>query len=186
MKKGLMFLACGVLLGLVGCGNEEVVPDDPNKGNDNPGTVVGDDGMDFDENDDFEPELLTYSIVGSRWGANPDKPGDYWTPATSVDVKENVFTKQDSYVYTLTLDVKVGDQFKVVKDGSWTVQYGMEDLNWDKCTEGLLPEGDYNNGPSNRTNIEVTHDATIKIDVHPFYVVEDGYTGALVITEVTK
>lgn len=186
MKKGLMFLACGVLLGLVGCGNEEVVPDDPNKGNENTDSVVGDDGMDFDENDEFEPEFLTYSIVGSKWGENPDKPGEFWNPSASAQEPENVFEKQDSYIYTLTVDVKVGDIFKVIKDGSWSVQYGMEDLNWDKCTEGLIPEGDYNNGTNDRTNLQVTRDATIKIDVHPFYVVEDGYTAALVITEVTK
>ena len=58
-----MFLACGVLLGLVGCGNEEVVPDDPNKGNDNPSTVVGDDGMDFDENDVILQETETNGFM---------------------------------------------------------------------------------------------------------------------------
>ena len=175
MKKGLMLLACCTLLGLVGCGGDQPNPEEK-PGDDTPGETIDDGGMNFEENDDFVPELLHYSIVGNSF-AN-------WDTGASAADENLVFEKVDSYTYSLTVDVTTDDMFKIIKDGTWDVQYGMEDLNWDKCTAGLITEGEYNGPTTNRTNITVTHDAKIKIDVHPFYVVEDGFTGALVITEV--
>ena len=170
MKKRLMLLACGLLIGgLVSCGDT-----------DGGKTPIDDGGMNFEQNDDIEKVNYQASVVGTSW-AN-------WQPADSWEDENLRLTKVSDLVYTITIDVTPEDGFKVILDGAWTTQYGMEDVDWSTAPEGLLvgKKEDYNEGAGNRSNIKVTRDATIKVDYHPYYFLEEGVGNFLLITEVTK
>ena len=180
-RKGLMLLAFGLLVsGVTACDSQTPLPDEPNNPTDDDNPF--DDGMDFDQNEDIEKVDYHCTIVGAKWGGP-----NGWDPAASGEDENLLLKKVDDFTYTITFDVAAGDEFKFILNGSWTTQYGMEDIDWDLSTDLLHGEkSDYNQGTGNRSDIKLDEDATIKVDYHPYYFLEEGVTNFLVITEVAE
>lgn len=165
-KKRLLMLACAGLLvtGLAACGSKE--------------------NQDYEQSDGFEAKTLVVSAVGA---------GDMfsnWDPAASAKNPACLFSKIDSSHYQLTVKgvpVSTADNyvgFKIVQDGSWSTQYGVEDMDWNKSTAGFVKgeKADYKEGTSNRSNFEVQISGDVTIDFYPYYFLEKGAEGPLVIT----
>lgn len=147
-KKGLMLLGVA-LMGLAAC---------------TPASNPEDDFFEQNSNS-FDVPVLKLSIVGSNW-AN-------WNPADAAKDEKLCFTMVDSSLYELKgVEVKPGDMFKFVQDGAWAVQYGMEDLNWEKSNVGELfgdkKMGDWHEGATNRSNVEPKVAGTLDIQFMPY------------------
>ena len=165
MKKGLMLLACGLLIGAVtACGQTK--PDD---------------GMDFEQNTNVPEVVYNVSIVGTKW-ANWD------AAASGKDENCQLKKTEDPTIYAIETDITTNDGFKIILDGGWSTQYGMEDIDWEKSTEGLLvgKKEDYNGGATTRSDIKVTRDTTIRVEYHPYYFINKECSTYLVIKEVNK
>lgn len=163
MKKTLFLgMAALLTLGLASC----------NGGN----TGKGNDGM-FDHDPEvIQGETLVVSVVGAQF-AN-------WSPADSAKPDSGcVFEKKSTSLYTFTHKVEKGYMFKVVVGGSWSTQYGVEDMDWSKSTKGFVKgtEADYTEGTGNRSNFESLLDGTMTIEFRPYSFLE-GSDKKLIVT----
>ncbi len=153
-SKTKLLLCTFALFGLVACGNN----------------AGGDD--EFEQNTgSFQAPVPTMYIVGSHW-AN-------WDPAAAAADPELAFTMKAGsssvmeYDVTLTSEMLAGYVgFKFVAGGSWDVQYGMEDIDFDSCNEAfrnLFPGREKNSwkeGTNNRSNVQGYDDNSLAAGVY--------------------
>lgn len=125
----------------------------------------------WEQNSDVpQPETINIGLVG--------------TPTEWADGADLAFTKLDSSHYQLKdFDLQIGDEFKFRVDGTWATQFGVEDMDWSKSTQGLVDgvEGDYNEGTSNRSNFKSLLAGKMTVDYYPYYFI-DGLAKPFVIT----
>lgn len=135
---------------------------------------TGDD--DFDQNDNPTVQGFEMYVIGSHWNS--------WTPATIKEAEGCAF-KKDSSSGLYTIDFEVTQDmidawcgFKFIADNSWTSQYGMEDLNWEKCNDTFKEQfknedgsqktkKDWKEGTSNRSNVVMTTPGKVHIEYNP-------------------
>ena len=136
------------------------------------------DGMDYEQNTDVpEAATLVVSIVGADFGS--------WDPAKSAADTNCLFKKVDSSHYQLVVaEVKVGSEFKFVQDGGWSTQYGVEDMDWNKSTAGIITgtKADYNEGTSNRSNFKLIKGGKMTVDYYPYYFANADLNNPFVVT----
>lgn len=163
MKKTLFLgMAALLTLGLASC----------NGGN----AGKGDDGMFDHEPEKIPGETLVVSVVGAQFSN--------WDPAAWAKEDSGcVFTKVSTSLYTFTHKVEKDYMFKIVVGGSWSTQYGVEDMDWTKSTAGFVKgtEADYKEGAGNRSNFVSLLDGTMTIEFRPYSFLE-GSDKKLVIT----
>lgn len=163
MKKTLFLgMAALLTLGLASC----------NGGN----AGTDDDGMFDHEPNKIPGETLVVSVVGAEF-AN-------WNPAESAKKDSGcVFEQKSTSLYTFTHKVEKGYMFKVVVGGSWSEQYGVEDMDWTKSTKGFVEgtEADYTKGTSDRSNFVSLLDGTMTIEFRPYSFLQ-GTDKKLIIT----
>lgn len=148
----LPLCAAAVLGAAVGCGET---------------TSSSSSGDEFDVNSNPVRENFDMWIVGSNW-AN-------WTPADVGDKEQ--FTRLDNGTYKYTVTITDDTQwwgFKFISGKAWTTQFGLEDVDYDKCNDAFkalvktatVSEDDadgittyeeykakYKEGTSNRSNV---------------------------------
>ncbi|MGP1414095.1 MAG: hypothetical protein ACTTID_03100 [Bacillales bacterium] len=127
-----------------------------------------DDGGMFEQSE-VPSETYHFSIVGSHY-AN-------WNPGESAKDEKLKFKKVTNEHYTFTVDKvwKSEDDnyfgFKFVQDGTWTCQYGVEDLNFEKSEVSILPKAkeEYTSDKNNRSNFEFngTYENVV-FDIYPY------------------
>lgn len=165
-KRGLLVLGCALLtLGASSCTVET-----PNtKPNDN----IVDDGNDYEQSTPQVTETV-YSVVGSKFAD--------WDPAVSMT--QCKFNKVSSKLYRFETTVEVGDEFKIISGGTWGDQYGVEDLDWEKSTEGVIggKQEDYNEGKGNRSNFKIAKAGELTIELHPYYFIDHDYSNVITLT----
>lgn len=160
-KKGLLVLGAALLVvGLTSCGPSVI-----------------DDGNDYDVSDTTGKDLVV-SVIGGG-----DTYGNWNAEATGADGSAQRFRKIDSKHYQFTCTAKVGDEFKIHQDLTWTSQYGVEDMDWSKSTAGIVKgvATDYTEGTGNRSNFVLLKGGDMTVDFYPYYFLED-FTGSLVVT----
>lgn len=160
----MLIFGCALLtLGLSACATEEPKPDD---------NIVQDDN-DYEQSNPEVSESV-YSVVGANFSN--------WNPADSM--KENAFKKVNSKLYTFEADVKVGDEFKIVANGSWAEQYGVEDMDWKTSTAGIVSgtQEDYNEGKGNRSNFKMAKAGKLTIELHPYWFIGGDNGNVLTLT----
>lgn len=152
-KAKLLLLGAAALVSLVGCGQSQ----------DHSGSED-----EFDQNDSEFDGFEMY-VVGSHWNS--------WTPATIKEAEGCKFEKQEGtavQVWTATITQEMVDAwcgFKFISDSSWSSQFGMEDVNYDKSNQEFIDmvgaKENFHEGTSNRNNIVVTKPGTIKVEYDP-------------------
>lgn len=161
MKKAFGVLAAALsITALVACGNG----------------VKGDD-QDFDQSGTGDSPTLVLSVVGSKFAS--------WNPADSaLEGSGCLFTKIDSSHYQFTSTIAVGDEFKIVGDGTWGNQYGVEDLDFENSTAGFVigTAADYTEGKTNRSNFKPQLTGDMTIDFYPYFFLDSKLANPIVIT----
>lgn len=142
-KKRMVIIGLAALasLGMAGC----------NKG----------DELDF-ERVSVEPESFDMWVVGSAW-AN-------WTPANVSDTEKFTRNADGLMEYTVTVDHSGWWGFKFISTKAWSAQYGMEDVDYEKCNQAFKDEltaldatvvdytsfkAKYKEGTGNRSNVSL-------------------------------
>ena len=117
------------------------------------------------------PEETMY-IVGSHWNS--------WNPATIASANPSCkFTRsaenQSIYEYDFTVTqemVNASCGFKFIGSDSWSVQYGMEDVDFENSNAAFVTmagsKENYKNGATNRSDIKVKTPGTFHIEYNPF------------------
>lgn len=134
-----------------------------------------DNGDDFEQNSShFESPVEEMYIIGSAWnswGVNTIKEAN-----PSCEFKK-VSSTEYTYDAVVTADMVKDDakvEFKFIASNSWSVQYGMEDVDFDACNKAfkdLFPgkkKEDWKKDSSDRSNIEVTAAGTYHVKYNPF------------------
>lgn len=152
-KAKLLLIGAAALVCLVGCGKTE----------DHSGSED-----EFDQNQNEFDGFEMY-VVGQYW--------NNWTPATIKEAEGCKFQKQEGtavQVWTATITQEMVDAwcgFKFISDSSWSSQFGMEDVNFDKSNQEFKDmvgaKEDYKEGTNNRSNIEIKKAGTIKVEYDP-------------------
>jgi len=100
-------------------------------------------------------------IIGSHWNGWDPKTIKEANPSCAFTHVEGSKTKLE-YTALVTAEMVAsegGVAFKFIASNSWSVQYGMEDVDLDSCNDAFkkLYEGktheDFKEGSSNRTNV---------------------------------
>jgi hypothetical protein len=176
MKK--LFIGLFVLLGLftLAACNQETKVESPsiNEG-------------EFDQNEEtFIPDIQMYAI-GSHWNNWDTASIKEANPSCAFVKDENSAGLDTKYTYTVTVTEEMAAGwvgFKFIDSNSWSVQYGMEDVDFSRCNEAFLNLiGDQNEDgkvdnedkvakfskpTSDRSNIEVTAVGTYVIEYYPY------------------
>lgn len=139
------------LAGVAGCAN----------------TTTPDTGDDFEQNTDtslFEP--ATMYVVGSNWNS--------WTPATIETAEGCAFEKSADTPNCLEIDITIetSGQFKFIAGPSWSTQYGMEDVDFEKSNQAFKDaigkdKSEFKEGTGNRSNIEISVPGSLHIEYYP-------------------
>lgn len=161
-KTKTLFCGLAALLLLAGCGGQGTTNDNDD---------------DFNQNKDPHGQGFTMYVVGSDW--------NNWDPPTITEAEGCAF-KKDEATGLYTIDLVITEEmaavdrfcaFKFISSNSWSSQYGMEDLNWEKCDDTFknqykeknpdLKKTYWHEGTSNRSNIEAYVAGTWHIEYNP-------------------
>ncbi len=164
--KGLMLAAVAVLAlgGVASCG--EVSSSGPR----------GDE--DFAQNTGVEVTPVEMSIIGGNFGGwNQD--------AVKADASLH-FQKVSDYKYVLEITdaskIGVGSEFKFTDGYTWGNQFGVEDMDFDTSTTGLIADKDdgtkgnhgYTEGKNNRSNFKLAKACKkLTVTYYPFTFMPD-------------
>ena len=159
-KKNLLaaLLLLSTAGGLVACGEQPT--EEPTVDNE------------FEQNTDESMfEEASMYVIGSHW--------NNWDPGTIKEAEGCTFTKSATIPNCLEIDVVVTAEmltgwvgFKFIAGPSWSIQYGMEDIDWTKSNDAfkaLFPDGKevFKEGTSNRNNVVATAAGTYHIEYYP-------------------
>ncbi len=109
----LPLCAAAVLGAAVGCGGTTSSSED-----------------EFDVNSSPTRENFDMWIVGSDWAS--------WTPAEVGEEQQFERQSDGSYKYTVTITTEKDESwwgFKFIASNTWTTQFGMEDIDYEKCND---------------------------------------------------
>ena len=149
MKK--LFIGLFVLLGLFALAacNQDSEPAAPSIN----------DG-EFDQNEEtYIPDIKMY-VIGGYWNSwNPETIADA-NPSCTFVKDENSAGLDTKYTYSVVItDAMVaenenGVEFKFLGTNSWSVQFGMEDVDFDKCNAAFLALFEDQNGDGKVDNAD--------------------------------
>ena len=161
-KYLLATLVLASVSGLVACGEPTA--------SEEPSTPVVDD--EFEQNTDTSLfEAASMYVIGSHW--------NNWDTATIETAEGCAFTASATIPNCLEIDVVVTAEmltgwvgFKFIAGPSWSIQYGMEDVDFTKSNAAFtsqFPDGKgvFTEGTSNRNNVCPTQAGTYHIEYYP-------------------
>lgn len=153
------------------------------------------DGMDYEQATDVPTSPYEMYVVGSHFNS--------WTPDTikaTDNFKFQPVTGTSKLSYEITITQAMHDEwfgFKFIESNSWSVQYGMEDVDIENCNQAFKTligfttveayRETYKEGKGNRSNVapassSLTVGAKLNITYDPFDYRADGdYTYHFVI-----
>lgn len=152
-KAKLLLIGAAALVSLVGCGTK---------------TETCTDEDEFCQNDNPTIQGIEMYVVGSHWNS--------WDPSTIKDAEGCSFKKQSdgTYTWSATITQEMVDAwcgFKFIADNSWSSQYGMEDVNYEKSNDAFKEmvgeKENFKEDTKNRSNVVVTKAGTIEIEYDP-------------------
>lgn len=127
----------------------------------------------FEQNtSSYEVPEETMYIIGSHWNS--------WDTASIASANPSCkFTRSAEnasiYEYDVVVTQAMIDSwcgFKFIASNSWSVQFGMEDVDFENSNEAFRnaygPKDKYQEGTSNRSNVEIKVPGTYHIEYNPF------------------
>lgn len=160
-KTKLLLCAVGALGFLVSC---------------NSNSTPADDTSDFDQNGNKNWEGFSMYIIGSHWNSWDTETIKTANPSCAFTEKSD---EKGVFTYTANVTSEMVNAwcgFKFISDASWSSQYGLEDVNYEKSNaafralmeeQGLSDRTKLTGPTSKRSNIVASKAGTYVITYYP-------------------